>query len=326
MRIITKPVSILASFVITVFISSLMTVQAEETTEQLISHFESWVSLGLLIIIFLTANLINAHQPRLRMVGILFSSFICLGAAYFIFRLSQAGALTNVRPFTLPVDALKPTTLLIWMAAFLVAGLLLLGVAYKHRSASKMLALEKGNQPGHYGRISRWLHWSIAISIILLIPIGIFASMIPEGIWYRPAFYIVHKTLGITVMGLIFIRLFWNFKSPRPSLASFAQEGHLKPWEYRLAKSAHLLLYVIMIGFPITGFIMSTYAGSPSYFFIWEAPLLWAADDEAIIPYAVLHKVVLPWLFYLIFVSHVMDALKHVFIDKRPQSLNRMVG
>ena len=111
---------------------------------------------------------------------------------------------------------------MLWIQSItaLLTGLFLLCVASRQRKNTSVLALTAKNESNRYGKVSRMLHWTIAILFISLIPMGIFASMIPEDTEYRNAYYVVHKTIGVTVFLLVIVRLIWNRLSRRPSLDS----------------------------------------------------------------------------------------------------------
>ena len=146
--------------------------------------------------------------------------------------------------------------------AALLTGLFLLFIARKQSAANNELILTAENEPNRYGRVSRLLHWTIAILFISLIPMGIFASMIPEDTDYRKAYYVVHKTIGVTVFLLVLARLVWNRVSKRPAL-----DSSITPIERKLAHGAHYTLYFMMLAIPITGFMMTSYHGKSTYFF-----------------------------------------------------------
>jgi cytochrome b561 len=76
---------------------------------------------------------------------------------------------------------------------------------------------------------------------------GIFTSMIPEDADYRNAYYVVHKSLGVTIFLLVLVRLVWNKLSQRPSL-----DNALTAREEKLAHRAHNTLYFMMLAIPIT--------------------------------------------------------------------------
>ena len=150
---------------------------------------------------------------------------------------------------------------------------------------------------------------------------GIFTSIIPEGTPWRNAYYVVHKTLGVVLFVLVLVRLAWNRVSPRPAL-----DESLTPAERKLAHGAHVALYAMMLAFPLTGFIMPSYHGYPTFFFAWELAPLWAPSDTATIIWGSLHKYLLPYLIYIVVGAHVLGALKHKYLDKHGDAFTRMVG
>ncbi|WOF74849.1 cytochrome b/b6 domain-containing protein [Parvibaculaceae bacterium PLY_AMNH_Bact1] len=134
-------------------------------------------------------------------------------------------------------------------------------------------------------------------------------------------------TLGIGLM-IGWLHLLGSLDSVRPP---FLPTDDLKPNLMRglgvvfTVGGFFLLLYILMIGFPITGFAMSTFGGKYSHFFFWDTPLFWVPDADLIVPRALLHKLALPILFYVVFAAHIAGALKHQFVDKHDDAFRRMV-
>jgi len=285
-------------------------------------HIDSWFALLILVSSVVTAWCMNYSAPRVRAFGTALAASGCLAvAAWFFFFVIPTGFLENPKPNQTPMDSAKPALLWIQAGVALVAGIMLLAVAYRQGQSQEVLELAAENEAQRYGRNSRMLHWTMAILFIALIPMGIFTSIIPEGTAYRNAYYVVHKTLGVVFFVLLIVRLAWNWKSQRPTLSD-----SLKPMERKLAHGAHLTLYGFMIAIPLTGFIMTSYHGYPTFFFAWELPPLWAPSDTATIIWGTLHKYLLPYLLYIVLGAHILGALKHQFIDKHKDAFKRMVG
>ena len=99
-----------------------------------------------------------------------------------------------------------------------------------------------------YTRIAMLLHWLVAIlvigNLVLVWSIGWF----PDHL-VRPAID-THKSIGLTVLGLVLLRLLWRFGHPPPPLPrTYARTERIG------AQAAHILLYVLILALPISGYI-----------------------------------------------------------------------
>ena len=281
----------------------------------------AWVSMGIVFLSVLTSWALNYSASRVRVFGTILAAVGCLLlAAWFFLFIINSGILENPKPNQTPLDSAKPSLLWIQSITALLTGLFLLCVASRQRKNTSILALTAKNESNRYGKVSRMLHWTIAILFISLIPMGIFASMIPEDTEYRNAYYVVHKTIGVTVFLLVIVRLIWNRLSRRPSL-----DSALTSREEKLAHRAHNTLYFMMLAIPITGFMMTSYHGYETYFFFWEMQPLWE-QSEIYQVWGGFHKYLLPYLLYIVLGAHILGALKHQFIDKHANAFKRMVS
>lgn len=282
-------------------------------------NMDSWVALAIVVSSLVTAWTISFSAPGVRVFGTILAASGCLAvAAWFFLFVVNTGVLEQPKPNQTPMDSAKPALLWIQAMIALSAGLFLLLLARRQASNRESLVLTAANNKHRYGRVSRLLHWTTAGLFLSLIPIGIFASMIPEGTEYRNAYYVVHKTIGVTAFLLLLIRLAWNRLSRRPAL-----DASLTPRERKLAGGVHKMLYFMMIALPVTGFVMTSLHGYPTYFFIWELVPLWPKSDAYII-WGGIHKYLLPYLIYIILGAHILGALKHQFIDKHQGAFKRM--
>jgi cytochrome b561 len=292
----------------------------ESTPAGFLPHFESLITLAIVLFAGIIAWLLNHSSAKFRAIGTYFSGLACIVIVVWFYFALQTGVLNNPKPHQVPMDAAKPVLMWIQISFFLLAGLTLFVVAFKQSKSQETLTLTAHNEPNRYGQVSRMLHWTTAILFIFLIPTGIFSSMIPEGAWYRTEYSIVHKTIGLIVFGLFIARIIWNKKSKRPEL-----DNSLKPKERKMAHIAHIALYLLMFFIPITGYIMTSLHGYSSWFFIWELkPFL--SESEAYKYWGLFHKYLLQYLIYIILGSHILGALKHHFIDKHTKALKRMVS
>jgi len=173
------------------------------------------------------------------------------------------------------------------------------------------------------------LHWVIALAIITNVALAwLWPKFLPDEA-VRPAIDL-HKSVGVTVLGLVAMRLLWRYAHPPPPLP----EGY-KRWEVRASHIAHGLLYVLMFAMPLTGWIMDSAwkdaAAHPMQWFgLFEWPrIAWIMQMDAGLKkqihdgFGAAHGL-LSWLLIAVFVAHVGGALKHQFLDGEKE-LERML-
>ncbi len=285
-----------------------------------VANFESWIALAIVVMSLVTAWSMNYRTPEVRAFGTMLAALGCFAVVGWFVLVLGTGVLDDPKPNQAPMDSAKPALLWMQAALALAAALALSWAAMRQLGKTDELDLPARNQDDRYGLVSRVLHWTMAILILALIPIGMFASMIPEDAWFRNQYYVVHKTIGVLVFFLLLARLAWNRNSKRPGL-----DAPLKPVERRWAHRVHILLYILLLAMPITGWVMTSYHGYPTFFFAWEVDPFWGESDAYII-WGTFHKYLLPYLLYIILGAHILGALKHQFIDRHSTALKRMVG
>src|SRR5271165_2056111 len=86
----------------------------------------------------------------------------------------------------------------------------------------------------------RALHWMMAALIFVALPLGVWASLLPRG-EQRSDILFVHKSIGMTVLCLVALRIVWRLIVGAPAYAE--PLGRLT----RVASRAgHLALYALM--------------------------------------------------------------------------------
>lgn len=163
-----------------------------------------------------------------------------------------------------------------------------------------------------YDPVAVTLHWVIALSVLLMIPLGLWMDELPISIKFVA--YNFHKSLGITVLAFSIFRLIWRFLNPPPPLPA-----SMKPIEKLMANAAHWMLYFLIIAMPLSGWLMvSASRKFPTVFFgLTEVPFVpmpSAMDPKVAGP---LLNDVHYWLAYgalALIALHVGAALKHHFI------------
>ena len=174
------------------------------------------------------------------------------------------------------------------------------------------------NTKSSWGSLSKALHWIIVLLIINQWVIAERAASLPKG----PALISAlawHKSFGITILLLAIVRLLWRWTNPVPDLTA-----ETKPWERRLAKISHVLLYALIFAMPLSGWTMSSARSFPVSWFGWvQLPDLVAPDPDLYHRLNSLHHLLFKVL-VAVALLHAAGALKHHFID-RNDVLKRML-
>ena len=181
-----------------------------------------------------------------------------------------------------------------------------------------MARLTNTNQ--HYGAVAIGLHWVMAVLLVVLLVLGIYMSNLPVVGFTKLKLQLIfyHKEYGLLALGLAMIRLVWRIGNVLPLLV----EG-LPDWQKVAARFVHLSLYALMFALPISGWLMSSAAGIPVYFFGFRVPDLMAKNEHFFQVLIDVHM----WLGYvligLVFL-HAAAALRH-HIFCRDETLKKML-
>ncbi|MCB1532772.1 MAG: YceI family protein [Alphaproteobacteria bacterium] len=173
------------------------------------------------------------------------------------------------------------------------------------------------NTDQSYGLMSKSLHWTMALIILGMLSIGFFMGSM-EFSPLKLQIFGLHKSFGMLILMLAGFRILWKGLSFSPrDLPSH------RSWERALAKLVHILLYVAMIGMPLSGWLMSSAGDFPNIFFgLFEVPALTGKDETLFKLMRTVHGTMALGLIVIIGL-HVVGALKHHFID-RDETLQRM--
>jgi len=178
-----------------------------------------------------------------------------------------------------------------------------------------------------YTGVAIILHWVIAVLIVANVVLALSVDSLPEG-WVRPVID-THKSIGMTVLGLVLLRILWRFSHAPPPLP--AAYPH---WERLAAHVGHALLYLVILAIPITGLMHdSAWKNAPEqplrWFHLFDLPRFgWIMDldparkETLHTTFGSLHA----WsgyVLYALLALHIGAALKHQFIDKHAE-LQRM--
>jgi cytochrome b561 len=171
--------------------------------------------------------------------------------------------------------------------------------------------------PTRYGTLAIALHWAIAALIAWNLVLG-FLMHNAKGLAQFNLFQL-HKSVGISVLLLSLVRLLWRLTHRPPPLPDA-----MSRWERLLARATHSALYLIMIGMPITGWVVVSTSplNIPTLLFhtipwphlpVHDLPA--AAQARVNAGFGTAHML-LAWSGLFLIALHVAGALKHAFLTR----------
>ena len=175
-----------------------------------------------------------------------------------------------------------------------------------------------------YSAVAIILHWLIAALVVFEVGLGL--NMEAAKGADKFAVFQLHKSVGITILLLLLLRIVWRFYRQPPALTATG-------WEKALARLVHAAFYLILLALPVSGWIIvsaSKIAVPTLLYGTVPWPHLPGFADMAAAARQSWHEAGefvhgnLVNLIYLLFALHIAGALKHHFID-RDGDLARMV-
>ena len=187
------------------------------------------------------------------------------------------------------------------------------------------------NKNTKYTNVAIVLHWLIGIGILFMFVLGWFMTELPKetpkttsfdifnlGLitWgveeeqsQRSFYFNLHKSVGLSLLMLIVLRMYWRFTHRPPAFLN-----SMKLWEKRLAKATHHSLYLLMFLIPLSGIIMS--AGSKYGIKWFGIKVIPGFDDKAIRELFYEFHEIFGLLLLLLLIFHILGAVKHSIVDK----------
>ena len=162
-----------------------------------------------------------------------------------------------------------------------------------------------------YTRTAVLLHWLIAAIVIAEFAQGWWMQEIPKqppGL--RADQFNLHKSFGMLAFALMVARLGWRIGHPPPAFPA------MPAWQIRLAKANHLLLYVLLVALPLSGYLGSVFSGYPIKWFGVTLPA-WGSSVPAIKDAMSSIHLTTSWLLAASLTMHVAGTIKHSMAGDR---------
>ena len=175
------------------------------------------------------------------------------------------------------------------------------------------------NGKDHFGVVSIFLHWTLALAMIGLVALGAWmVGLTYYDPWYNDSLAL-HKAFGIVVLVIVATKFGWRIVDRSPSFGA-----EVKAYERAGATTMHWLLNVLMVLLPITGYLVSTSEGAGiDIFGLFEVPALFEASESTRDLAIEIHFYLAYGVIALIGL-HAGAALKHHLKDKG-STLRRML-
>lgn len=168
-----------------------------------------------------------------------------------------------------------------------------------------------------FGSVAKTLHWMMAIAIIGNGILGWIMHEMPRGM-DKLNTYAMHKSIGLTVLALLLLRVCWKMFDRRPP------DEPMPRWQRIAAHATHGVLYLLMLAIPLSGWFYNSLRGYPLQWFKWfNLPAL-AGKNEDLASIAHLAHESLFWILLGVLAAHVGGALMHHF-HERDNTLLRML-
>ena len=167
-----------------------------------------------------------------------------------------------------------------------------------------------------YTLTAQALHWVSALLILAILPVAWVMVSLPPGPG-RAWMFVVHRSLGITILALVAARLAWRTLHPAPPLP-----GGTPHVLELVGRINHWLLYALLVLMPVTGYLQSGNGKPVSYFGLFNIPGF--PENKALDQIAENIHLLGQWGIYALVGLHVLATVWHVAI-RRDGLLSRMV-
>ncbi|MDR1967909.1 MAG: cytochrome b [Burkholderiaceae bacterium] len=174
------------------------------------------------------------------------------------------------------------------------------------------------NTSKRYGCLSVGLHW---LTLLLMAAVYAFVELhelFPKDTPERAFMMYAHFSLGLLVMVLTLARLGLRWSAPTPRI-----EPPIPHWQAVFSQLVHGLLYLLLLGLPLVGWMMVSASGRPVLFFGIELPALLDSNRALSKLLKEVHETI-GTLGYALIALHAAAALVHHYV-MHDNTLTRML-
>jgi len=174
------------------------------------------------------------------------------------------------------------------------------------------------NPVDRWGAVSQAFHWMIVVLLVVMAYLGLTMTDLPTSA-HKANVYALHKSIGLTILVLVVLRLAWRLYAGRP-----VEVDGMPRWQHRIASLTHAALYVLLFAIPLSGWVINSASGFPlRWFGLVRVPAI-APRDHALNALAKETHEVLFWILVATAAVHAAAAIYH-HIVQRDATLVRML-
>ena len=167
-----------------------------------------------------------------------------------------------------------------------------------------------------YTLTAQTLHWLTVLLILAVLPVAWVVVSLPQGP-EKSWLFVVHRSLGITILAPVVARLILRAVNPPPPLPGGT------PWMMELiGRLTHWLLYSLLLLMPISGYLQSASGRAVSHFGLFNLPAL--PENKGLDAIAKAVHLAGQWGIYALVCLHVLATIWHVAV-RRDGLLSRMI-
>jgi cytochrome b561 len=160
-----------------------------------------------------------------------------------------------------------------------------------------------------YSSLAVGVHWGSAVVLALVAALGWYMLSIeddPGAGWY----FAQHKSCGLVFVLLLIVRVVWRLAN-RPAPFPLV----MPKWQEWVASSTQVLLYMLMVLMPLTGYLGASHSERGVQLFGNNLPAWAMANHDTAEWFFDIHSTLI-WVLAALVALHVAGALKHLLIDK----------
>lgn len=161
------------------------------------------------------------------------------------------------------------------------------------------------NTPERWGAVSKAVHWLIVLLIAVMAAIGLTMEDFANGP-DKIRLYALHKSLGITILALVALRLLWRLYAGAPTPVPGTPA-----WQRRIAGLTHVAIYALMFALPLSGWVLNSASGFPlQWFGLFNLPHIVERSQDLHALAEDVHELLF-WTLMLLVAVHAAAAFYH---------------